>query len=504
MSAQEIYDQLTEHIRKTGYLKSTMALLEWDQQTQLPNAGHAYRAEQIMSLAGLIHQREVDPQVGQWLNELAESDLANDRHSITGSTIHEVKRQFEKKAKLPQSLVESLAKATSLGQRIWVESRKADDFKKFAPQLKEIFRLKREEADAIGHDNCRYDVLLDDFEPGAKTSEIEATLQNLRAELVPLVKAISESSAEIPVEIVQREFPIDIQRELGIAAAQAIGFDFERGRLDVTAHPFCTTLGPKDIRITTRYNKNHFNGAFFGTLHEAGHGIYEQGLDVEQFGLPSGTYCSLGIHESQSRLWENLVGRSWGFWKYFYPQAQQKYSSLSNVSIEQFYAAINHSAPSLIRVEADEATYDLHIIIRFELEKALLDDELSVDDLPGAWNEKYQQYLGVQPDSDARGCMQDVHWSAGLVGYFPTYSLGNICASQFFAHADSELGNLEERFEQGEFASLKHWLNTHIHALGSRYRSSELVEKVVGQPLNHEKLVDHLTTKFGKIYLLSA
>ena len=500
----ETYQKLVGHVQRTGHLKSTMALLQWDQQTQLASAGHAYRAEQMMTLAGMIHQREVAPEVGDWLNELLETELASDRHSVTGSAIHELQRQYQKKAKLPQALVESLARATSIGQQIWAEARQENDFSKFAPQLTEIFQLKREEADALGFEQCRYDALLDEYEPGAKTGEIESVLDQLRADLVPLVQAISQSENKIPVDIVHREFPVSHQRELGLQVASEIGFDFDSGRLDVTTHPFCTTLGPRDCRITTRYNDHYFNGSFFGTMHEAGHGIYEQGLDPDQFGLPAGTYCSLGIHESQSRLWENLVGRSFGFWKYFYPLVQKKFDSLTDISLEQFHAAINHSSPSLIRVEADEATYDLHIIIRFELEKSMLDDEFPIRELPDAWNNKYEQYLGIRPDTDALGCLQDVHWSAGLVGYFPTYSLGNICASQFFARANDELGNLEEKFERGEFAQLKQWLNSQIHSLGGRYRSSELVEKVVGQPMNHEKLIDHLKHKFGKLYELSA
>ena len=268
-------------------------------------------------------------------------------------------------------------------------------------------------------------------------------LADLRAELVPLVQAIMQSGREAPVEILQREYPVAAQEAFGKAAAAAIGFDFERGRLDVTHHPFCSGMGPHDCRITTRYDERFFNSAFFGILHEAGHGIYDQGLRPEQFGLPPGTYVSLGIHESQSRMWENLVGRSRAFWQHFFPQLQAAFpAAVGDVTLDDFFWAINHVAPSLIRVEADEATYNLHIIVRFELEQALLSQDLAVGDLPAAWSEKYREYLGIEPPTDADGCLQDVHWSAALIGYFPTYSLGNLYASQFFEQADRDLGGL--------------------------------------------------------------
>jgi carboxypeptidase Taq len=394
-----------------------------------------------------------------------------------------------------------LAKTSSVGQQIWIEARKENDYQKFAPILGEILELKREQADAIGFADCRYDAMLDDYEPGVVTRDVEQVLNDLRTELVPLVQQIGECSGPAPTNIVDRDFPIAIQREIGRMAAEKIGFDFNRGRIDVAAHPFCTTLGPRDIRLTTRFDRKHFNGAFFGTLHEAGHGIYEQGLPEEHFGLPPGSYCSLGIHESQSRMWENLVGRSHGFWEYFYPTVQKKFAdSLGNVAQDDFVAAINQCAPSLIRVEADEATYNLHIIIRFELEKSLIENQLSVNDLPEAWNQKYEQYLGIRPAGDANGVLQDVHWSAGLIGYFPTYSLGNVFASQFFAAAEKELGDLEPPFRKGDFESLKNWLNANIHQLGGRYRSYDLVKKITGTGVDHRDLIAHLKSKFGRFY----
>jgi carboxypeptidase Taq len=284
-------------------------------------------------------------------------------------------------------------------------------------------------------------------------------------------------------------------------AARAIGFDFERGRLDVTTHPFCSGLGPLDVRMTTRYDENHFNDAFFSVLHEAGHGIYEQGLSMERYGTPVGASCSLGIHESQSRLWENLVGRSRGFWRGFFGTVRAAFpEALEGSAPEGFYRAVNETRPSLIRVEADEVTYNLHIFLRFELELALVSGELEPEDLPGAWNETFERFLGMRPPDDVSGCLQDIHWSAGLIGYFPTYALGNLYASQFFRAAEAELGDLQEAFARGEFDPLRRWLNENIHQHGKRYPPRRLVEVVTGSPLSHEPLMRHLETKYGEIY----
>jgi carboxypeptidase Taq len=497
----DAFQELCQHVRQTSYLESTSALLEWDQQTKLPEKAGAYRSEQITFLAGQIHQRRTDPRIGEWIDTLSDSDLAKDPQSDAGATIRELKRNYEKQVKLPSKLVEELARAASVGQNLWVAARKANDFATFAPQLKKIFTLKREQAEALGYDDQPYDALLDEYEPDAKTKDVARVLEGLRAELVPLVAEIKDSGAKPDTDILRRDFDVDAQRKFGIEASSQIGFDYDRGRIDVTHHPFCTETGPNDCRITTRYDAKFFNSAFFGTLHEAGHGIYEQGLREEQYGLPPGKYCSLGIHESQSRLWENLVGRSVSFWQYFYPRAQLHFPlALSDVPLNDFYAAINNVAPSLIRVEADEATYNLHIIIRFELEQALLNGELDSDDLPGAWNEKYKKYLGIVPPTDSDGVLQDVHWSAGLVGYFPTYSLGNLYASQFFDAAEKELGDLDVMFRKGEFSPLKEWLNKNVHAKGKCLSGPELGRAVTGKELSHELLIQQLRAKVSPIY----
>ncbi len=501
MKSKENFDALCELAKRSAYLQSTAALLEWDQQTKMPKNGGAWRAEQLTFLAGEIHRRDTDVRIGDLLCELESSDLAVEPNSDAGATVREMRRQYDKKTKLPTELVEAMARASSVGQQVWIEARKDDDFARFAPCLKEIFGLKREYAEAIGYSDSPYDALLDEYEPGARTADVKRVLSDLKDELVVLLKQIEDSGHRPNVEMLTRKYPIVDQEHFCKLASAKIGFDYDSGRLDVTHHPFCETMGPNDVRLTTRFDERFFNSAFFGTLHEAGHGIYEQGLRADQFGLPPGSYCSLGIHESQSRLWENLVGRSESFWEYFFPRAQEIFpAALNGVSGRDFFAAVNEVRPSLIRVEADEATYNLHIIIRFELEQALLDGELEVDDLAEAWNQKYLSCLGVEPDSDANGVLQDVHWGAGLVGYFPTYTLGNLYASQFFEAAGKELGDLDSMFRAGDFGPLKEWLNVNVHQAGHSMSPPELGRKVTGQELSHQQLMRHLRETLAPIY----
>ncbi len=500
-AAQSRFDDVCKHVRQANLLLTAGAVLDWDERTKMPAANAEYRAEQTALLAGLLHQRWTDAAFVGKVTELAAGPLAADAASETAVTIRRIKRQVDKKTKLPQSLVEELTRTAVLGQSAWEKARPGNDFAHFLPWLTRTYELKRQQAEALGYRQTAYDALLDDYEPEELTANVGRVLTELREKLVPLVAAIAGSKLCPEKSVLSREYPVDAQEAFGKEAAAAIGFEFDRGRLDVTAHPFCTTLGPHDCRITTRYDGHFFNAAFFGILHEAGHGIYEQGLPPEKFGLPLGEAVSLGIHESQSRMWENLVGRSRPFWRHFYGTAQARFpAALGNVDGETFYFAINDVRPSLIRVEADEATYNLHILIRFELEQALLSGDLPPADAPQAWNEKYRQYLGIASETDANGVMQDVHWSAGLVGYFPTYTLGNLYAAQFFAAADRELGGLHEQFARGEFCPLRDWLRQNIHRHGQRYTAAELVKQVTGQELSSAPLMKHLTGKYGELY----
>ena len=495
------YESLTHHIRQTSLLGGVEAVLGWDERCMMPAAGTETRAEQITLLSGLIHERLTDPRIGEWLQTIDGGTLAADPHGEAGATVRQIRRQYEKRNKLPKTLVEELAHTAVVGQAKWQEARQNNDFASFAPVLEKMVRLKREQAEALGFAESPYDALLDEFEQGEITSRVTQVLGALRDELVPLVAKIRESGRKPRIDVLERRYPVELQRAFGRKAAADIGFDFQRGRLDVTAHPFCTGLGPNDCRITTRYDENFFNAGYFGILHEAGHGIYDQGLRADQYGLPLGEAVSMGIHESQSRMWEILVGRSLPYWRKQYASARRTFpEALAGVTLGHFFSAINDVRPSLIRVEADEFTYNLHILIRFELEQALISGELAVADLPAAWNQKYHDYLGIEPPTDADGVLQDIHWSAGLFGYFPTYSLGNLYAAQLFEQADKDLGGLAQQFERGEFQYLRRWLNVNIHRHGQRYTAAELVERITGKPLSHEPLMRHLRAKFDLLY----
>jgi carboxypeptidase Taq len=503
-SAERLYQTLCENVRQIALLSSTEQLLGWDERTMLPSAGAEHRAEQMTLLAGIIHARWTDPELGRRLADLTESPLAADEHSDTGATIRRVKRQYDKCVKLPQKLVEELTRVSVLAQQAWESARANDDYAAFRPWLQKTLELKRQEAESLGYPEHPYDALLDEYEPDERTANVGAALSQLREQLVPLVAEIRESGRQPDASILQQSFPIAEQESFAREAATGIGFNFNRGRLDVTAHPFCSSPGPNDCRITSRYNERAFGDAFFSVLHEAGHGMYEQGLPADQYGLPLGEAVSLGIHESQSRLWENMVGRSRPFWEHFFPEAQRRFPhALGHVSLDDFHFAVNDVRPSLIRVEADEATYNLHILIRFELEQALLNDDLSADDLPGAWNESYQRCLGIKPSDDANGVLQDIHWAAGLVGYFPTYSLGNLYAAQLFAQAEADLGGLAGPFAQGEFQPLLDWLRENVHRHGQRYSAAELVHRITGRELSHTPLMEHLRAKLGPLYGLA-
>jgi carboxypeptidase Taq len=500
-SATEAFEELLKRSREYRLLASTAELLGWDERTYMPRQGSAHRGGQMGILARLCHEILTHPRTGELLGQAESSGLTSNRESDSAVNLREIRRTYDRAVKVPQRLVEEIARVTIQAQGVWQEARQANDFRPFRPWLEKVVALKREEAAAVGYKGVPYDALLDEYEPGATTAEITKVFAALRAELVPLVAAIADSGRCPRCDILEREYPVLRQEEFSQKAAAAIGFDFKSGRLDKTTHPFCSGIGPGDCRLTTRYNPRHFNDAFFSVLHEAGHGIYEQGLDPAHYGTPLGSIVSLGIHESQSRMWENQVGRSGPFWEHFFPAAKEAFAgALTNESVEDFVFAVNDVRPSFIRVEADEATYNLHIIVRFELEQDLISGNLKPADVPGAWNEKFQQVLGLMPPTPALGCLQDVHWSSGGIGYFPTYTLGNMYAAQFMARARQELGNLDADFRRGDFAGLKGWLNEKIHKVGMRYRAGELCQRVTGQPLSHVPLIKYLREKYRALY----
>jgi carboxypeptidase Taq len=501
MQPQAAYDELIRRFKETRLIESIGSVLGWDERTYMPPRGSAHRAEQMALLARLGHEQLTSPRLGELLGLVETGPLVKNPETPAAVNVREIRRLYDIAVKVPGSLVEELARTATRAQGIWQEARKHNDFQSFAPWLEKIVGLKRQEAQAIGYRDVPYDALLDQYEPGATTAEITRLFAELRAELVPLVAAITASGRKPRVDLFERDYPIERQHLMGQAAAAAIGFDFTAGRLDTTAHPFCSGMGPGDCRLTTRYHPCEWNQGFFGILHEAGHGIYEQGLAPDHFGTPMGMAVSLGIHESQSRLWENQVGRSRPFWEHFLPRAQQMFpGTLDDVSLDDFLLAINKVARSFIRVEADEATYNMHIILRFELEQALIAGDLAPADVPAAWNEKFRASFDLTPPNDAQGCLQDIHWSMGGLGYFPTYTLGNLYAAQLMDQARKDLGDLDADFRVGKFARLKSWLNEKVHRPGQKYRSRQLAEKITGKPLSHKPLVNYLRGKYGGLY----
>jgi carboxypeptidase Taq len=501
MTPDTAYAKLIRATQEAGLLESCAELLAWDEDTCMPAGGVAHRGKQMALLAGLAHDRWTDRRLGDWLSAVEGSPLVADPHSAEAVNVRELRREYDRARRLPRSLVEEFAQVTSLAHQEWAIARRRSDFKRFLPWLERIVTLTRCEVESLGWETDPYDALLEEYEPGARTAPLAQLLGTLCDELAPLIAAIAGAKRKANVAILTRRFPLQRQRTFAHKVAAAVGFDFARGRLDTTTHPFFAAIGPGDVRITTRYDLKRFGEAFFATLHEVGHGLYEQGLPAEHHGTPMGDAQSLGMHEAQARLWESAVGRSPGFWQHFFPLARSMFpTALRGVRLDDFFLAIHHVEASMNRVQADEVTYNLHIRIRFELERALIHGDLAPADVPGAWNEAYQRYLGITPPDDAGGCLQDSHWAAGMFGYFPTYTLGNVFAAQLVGKAAEELSDLNTLFARGEFAVLRDWLTKCVYAEGGRWSASELIERVTGAAPDHRPLVRTLTRKYGELY----
>ncbi|HKI32545.1 MAG TPA: carboxypeptidase M32 [Gemmataceae bacterium] len=495
------YADLIRRTREQSLLASCAELLAWDEDTYMPPSGAEHRAAQLALLAGLQHARATDPRLGDLLAAVEGSPLVADPDSAEAVNVREIRRGFDRQTRLPRGLVEELARSASLAERAWAEARRAADFRRFRPWLEKIVRLKQREAESLALTPDPYDALLDGYEPGARGDDLVGLFDALRRELVPLVNAIVYGRRRPDTAFLRRPYPVQRQRAFGEAVAAAVGFDFRRGRLDTTTHPFFSAVGPGDCRLTTRFAEDNFSDGLFGILHEVGHGLYEQGLPAEDHGTPLGEVSSLALHESQARLWENAVGHSRPFWQYFFPAARAAFpGALVDVALDEFHFAVNAVEPSLIRVGADEVTYNLHIVIRFELERALLGGDLSAADLPAAWDEAYRHHLGVVPRDDAEGCLQDGHWAAGMFGYFPTYTLGNVLAAQLVARARQELGDLDGGFARGDFGELLGWLREKVYREGGRYSARRLIERVTASPPDHQPLIDELRRKYGELY----
>jgi len=500
MRADQAYDELIRRMREEAILTSCEALLEWDEETYMPPGGVENRSEQMALLAGILHERGTHPRLGELLAIVEGSDLLDDPTSPRAVNVREMRREYDRYVRLPRRLVEEVARTTALAQRAWAKARADADFSGFAPRLEKIVELKRAEAECVGYKHEPYDALIEDHEPGMTSQIVVRLFDALRRELVPLAARIAEKERTRSASS-KGNFPVDRQRSFGETVAEVVGFDLKRGRFDGGVHPCCTGIGPGDCRIVLRFDRHDFAGGLLTILHEVGHGLYEQGLDPAHYGTPMGEPPSVGLDESQARLWENRVGRSRGFWQRFYPPARDLFpEALGGISLDRFYRAVNRVKPSLIRVNADEVTYNLHTLVRFELERALISGDLGVSDIPAAWNAAYRRYLGVEPDNDREGCLQDGHWADGLIGYFPTYTLGDVFAAQLFAKADADLGGLEQQFARGRFGELVGWLASWVYRQGGRHSSVKLIQAITGSAPDHKPLVNALKAKYSELY----
>lgn len=491
------YEQYRNHLRKIADINNAIAVLHWDQETYLPAKGAAQRASQIATLSGLSHELMTSTELGDMLKTLSSDTSLSERES---RNVAETAKDFERQQKLPTDFVIKKAKATSAAFQAWVKARKEDDFSIFEQPLTDMVAIKREEAELVGYTDHPYDALLDEYEPGEKTADLVTLFADVRAQLVDFIKEISQQPR--PEDgFMYKHFDKDKQWKFGIDLLTQMGYDFKAGRQDLAAHPFTTSFGASDVRVTTRVNENDFHEMTWSCIHEGGHALYEQGLLDEDYGLPTGSSVSLGIHESQSRLWENNVGRSLPYWKGNYGTLQTTFpESLDGVTAEDFYKAMNLVQPSLIRTNADELTYHSHIMVRFEIEKALIEGSIEVKDLPTVWNAKYKEYLGIDVPSDAQGVLQDIHWSHGSFGYFPTYSLGSFYAAQFFHQATKDIPGLESQIQAGDMSQLLEWLRTHIHQYGRFYSAEEFCKRITGEKLNFKYFMDYAKEKYGGIY----
>ncbi len=493
------YERLRAHLRETAVLSSCSRILGWDRETYLPQGATGLRADQTALLARLAHERRTSPALRDLLAEAREA--CPERDSPRAANLREAQREFDRATRIPAALIEERARLTTLARQAWLDARAKRQFGIFLPWLGKIVQLCRDEAEALDPPGEAYDAHLDEYEPGATAKEIEAVLSPLRDALAALLRRVLGSGQRLSDAPVRGDFPVEGQRRLSGRVLEAIGFDFSRGRTDLTAHAFCGGMGPFDVRLSSRFDPGFLVDGFFGTLHEGGHGLYEQGLDPDEFGMPCGTACSLGVHESQSRLWENLVGRSRAFWRHFLPAARKEFpDALRDVTPDALHGALNGIQPTFIRVDADELTYNLHICLRFDLERALLSGDLDATDLPQAWNDGFERLLGIRPAHDADGCLQDIHWSAGLVGYFPTYTLGNLYGAQIFERAREELGDLDAAFARGEFLPLRDWLREKIYRHGMRYPAKDLVARITGNPPSPRPLLTHLERRCAELY----
>jgi carboxypeptidase Taq len=500
---QKDYLDLTARLEELSRLGGIMGVLHWDQEVIMPEGGAAIRGKQMAGLAGVLHEKSTDREMGAILDRLGA--LGRNSFSVFAwCNIREAKRDYDRETKVPKSLVQEISELASRGQGIWVRARKDNRFTDYAPTLKRMVELKIQWARCIDANLSPYDVNIDVFERGAGMAFLDPIFSHLKTEIVPLIRAIQASDYKPDTSFLKGNFPLGSQETLGRRISQDLGFDFANGRMDVSVHPFCGGGHPTDVRITTRYREDNFVESLYAVVHETGHALYEQGRPYDQGDLPASEAMTMGIHESQSLFWERMVAQSEAFCSHYMDLFRGAFPDvLQRVDVDMFYSAVNVCEPSCIRVEADEVTYPMHVILRYELEKGLFDGSLAVNDLPQAWNEKMETYLGIRPPTDALGVLQDIHWSGGSFGYFPSYSLGAMYACQFYYALKREMPNLEKEIVAGNFAVIKNWLREKIHSQGRIHTTEELVHRVTGQPLKVDFFIDYLRKKYKTLYRLN-
>ena len=496
-TSKDLYESYKQEMQKVADVKNAIAVLQWDQETYLPPKGAAFRGSQIASLSELVHKMSTDEKLGSILTELqGKSDLPEkEKRNVELTT-----EDYNKQKKYSSAFVRLLTETISKSYHSWIKARKENSFGVFRKDLDELIQLKKQETEILGYAAHPYDALLNEFEKGCTVALLDKTFNGIEAPLKSLLDRIT-SKKQVENNFLFQFYPKQAQWDFGMYLIKQLGFDFEAGRQDISEHPFTTSFNKNDVRITTRINENDFGNMTWSCIHETGHALYEQGLPESEYGLPAGEYASLGIHESQSRIWENNVGRTMEFWKYQYPHLKQFFpTQLEHVTVDEFYKGINKVYPSFIRTEADELTYHFHIMIRYELEKKLIEGSIKTDDIPAYWNEQYAKYLGLRVPDDKKGCLQDIHWSHGSFGYFPTYSLGSFYAAQLFAAARKQITDLPIAVEHGNTRPLLDWLRQHIHQYGRLYTSEELCKKASGETLNIQYFLQYVIDKYGKIY----
>jgi carboxypeptidase Taq len=487
-------EQLKERLARVSDLDRISRLLGWDQQTMMPRAGAAIRAEHLATLRRFSHALLIDEETGRLLDELRPLEESLDPGSDDAALIRVARRDYDKGVRVPTELRAEMARAASEAQPIWVEARAASDFGKFLPVLERNIELRRRYIECFEPRDEPYDILLDDFEPEMTSEEVETIFDEVKADLVPLIAALRDQ--DVDDAFLRGTFPTDRQEQLAKSVVELFGMRPKSWRLDPTEHPFASGAGIDDIRITTNYDP-HTMKSLFSTMHEYGHGLYNHQLPREISRLPIGGPCSLGIHESQSRLWENLVGRSVPFWRFFYPRVQETFpEQLGNVELDRFLVGINHVQPSLIRIKADEVTYGMHVILRFELERDIVNGRVEPQDLPDVWNTHMREYLGVEVPDDAQGVLQDTHWAVGLIGYFPTYLLGTVMSVQIWDKLATDLPDLDEQIERGEFGALRDWLGEHVHAHARKFTPQETLRRATGSTIDAKPYLGYLRAKY--------